>query len=71
MSYAQGAPWSVRLSAKLLREVAAGPASPWWPYLQVRSDSYKADSLTWSVSNISQLINAGPPRYPPCIYVHA
>ena len=31
----QGAPWSVRLSTKLLRDVALGPQSPRWPYLQV------------------------------------
>lgn len=30
-----GAPWSVRLAAKLLRLRAAGSASPWYPYLQV------------------------------------
>lgn len=29
------APWSVRLAAKLLREVAKGAASPWAAYLQV------------------------------------
>ena len=30
-----GAPWAVRLAAKLLREVHLGPASQWAPYLQV------------------------------------
>ena len=30
------APWSVRLSTKLLRDVALGPHSPRWPYLHVR-----------------------------------
>ena len=30
-----GAPWAVRLAAKLLREMHLGPASQWAPYLQV------------------------------------
>jgi hypothetical protein len=33
----EGAPWSVRLAAKLLREAALGPQSAWWPYLQVHA----------------------------------
>ena len=37
----QGAPWSVRLAAKLLRMRRAGVASPWHAYLQVgRMGSY-------------------------------
>jgi len=31
----EDAPWSVRLSAKLLRQVTQGRQSPWYPYLQV------------------------------------
>ena len=31
----QDAPWSVRLAAKLLREVARGSSSPWFHYVQV------------------------------------
>ncbi len=31
-----GAPWSVRLAAKLLREVALGEDSYWTPYIKVR-----------------------------------
>ena len=31
----EGAPWSVRLAAKLLKERAKGSDSPWAPYLQV------------------------------------
>ena len=31
----EGAPWSVRLAARLLRERALGAASAWYPYLQV------------------------------------
>lgn len=32
----EGAPWSVRLAAKLLREAAKSEASPWFPFIQVR-----------------------------------
>ena len=31
----EGAPWSLRLACKLLREKAKGSASPYHPYLQV------------------------------------
>jgi len=32
----QGSMWQDRLVAKLLQERQKGPASPWYPYLQVR-----------------------------------
>ena len=35
VSLFEGAPWSVRLACRLLRERAAGAASPRFPYLQV------------------------------------
>lgn len=31
----QGSMWQDRLVAKLLQERQKGPASPWYPYLQV------------------------------------
>ncbi len=31
----EGAPWSIRLAAKLLREAAKAVDSPWFPFIQV------------------------------------
>eukprot|EP00798_Chlamydomonas_sp_ICE-L_P001034 gene1034-3895_t len=44
-----GAPWSVRLAAKLLREVEKGVDSPWLPYLLVLPERVPAplEVLPW------------------------
>jgi hypothetical protein len=46
---AQGAPWSVRLACKLVRQCAAGASSPWAPYLRVlpRHVPTPLDTFSW------------------------
>ncbi|KAG1666921.1 hypothetical protein FOA52_005981 [Chlamydomonas sp. UWO 241] len=45
----EGAPWSVCLSAKLLRAMSAGSTSPFWPYTQVLPKLVPApmETLSW------------------------
>ncbi len=44
----EGAPWSVRLAAKLLRERARGNASPWQPYVRALPQVVPCPLTTWS-----------------------
>ncbi|GAX76985.1 hypothetical protein CEUSTIGMA_g4432.t1 [Chlamydomonas eustigma] len=55
----KGAPWSVRLSAKLLRQVAAGSSCPYWPYLQVLPQQVPAPLETFCWEDM-QDIQYGP-----------
>ncbi|PNH12682.1 hypothetical protein TSOC_000380, partial [Tetrabaena socialis] len=55
----EGAPWSVRLACKLLRNKALGPQSPWHAYIQVLPSLVPAPLETFSWEDIAAL------RYPP------
>ncbi|KAG2497988.1 hypothetical protein HYH03_004247 [Edaphochlamys debaryana] len=55
----EGAPWSVRLSCRLLRHRAAGKASPWAPYVRV------LPSLVPSPLNLFEWDDISALRYPP------
>jgi hypothetical protein len=51
----QGAPWSVRLAAKLLRERGRGPASPWHWYLRVLPQLVPAPLETFSWEEMQEI----------------
>ncbi len=51
----QDAPWSVRLSAKLLRERGRGAQSPWYPYIRVLPKSVPAPLETFSWEDMQQI----------------
>ena len=51
----QGAHWSVRLATKLLLERSQGTASPWYPYLEARSQGHIKPHL-----NLDTLVSRTP-----------
>ncbi|MEW5308892.1 MAG: hypothetical protein WDW38_000813 [Sanguina aurantia] len=55
----EGAPWSVRLAAKLLRQSAAGPSSAWSHYLAVLPAQIPTPVTTYSWDQIKAI------TYPP------
>ena len=47
----EGAPWSVRLACRLLRERAAGATSPWFPYIQVITKALSPKSVFYTAQS--------------------
>lgn len=55
-----GAPWSVRLASRLLRELGMGAQSPWSAYVGALPRRVPAASATWTWDQVRRL------RDPPC-----
>ncbi|GAB4820987.1 hypothetical protein N2152v2_008033 [Parachlorella kessleri] len=58
----QGAPWSVRLAAKLLRLRRTGATCPWHPYLQVLPERVPSPHTTFQWEDIQEI------QYAPMLY---
>jgi hypothetical protein len=54
----EGAPWSVRLASRLLRELNAGQRSPWAPYVAALPAVVPAAAATWSWDETRALADA-------------